>query len=1115
MAQDFQKSSNLSTNKKPMYETSPLKTKTKITVKLIIGMVIGVAVAVGIGAVIFFAELPSLAKKLTESKPVALIFKTADDEVFKKAKDFLEKKETPGYADTDIFIEFNKDRGISLSTEKFAYLANKDRMPDFGAKNIPNLSSDEYNKCQKIKEKISELPLNENYLNYDVGITEEDSFKDNYAYIPSGAYMRPITLGTTNLLNLHNEIFKKNENYSPDLAAYFKTHEVPYFYINIENLAKAKQFSSLSSSDINLCAPEALRWKITEKPLMILYSSGTKAYPLPTAYGKTKISAYFYDKKIGELSVWVDYKGETPEIDFGGAVDMRFLRGKAVSKTFSASEFVDNNNNSLENIKELNLKIKTKADFLRGDVVDIYASNDGGKRWYSAKNNEKAEINEENGEKEKEFNFDFSGNTGSDLKLAFVFTNQKQLSTEERTLTNNEQIYPFKSVNKIGKGDEPKIPSYGEMNIDSLKTLFILKGQHVSISDKCGEGVDRKLTSKYEIQGAEKGVLKYPAQGDFAYLTDSNSTTLNKNTVIADYEGYDQLRWECKWDEEISAIGFKLSQEKSDARVLGVVVLPDDGTTTSFPLGISQVEMKVKGEKEKEEETLQQKSSPPAPTSALPLNPNTSPDISGPDLSGIKPEDPKAKWSDIINWWEDTRKVNPKNNINLTPFKTVLENNPNLIDTLKTLLPLFEIKDVKYEYRGADRIIVKWKTEDAGIKTAVDAEKQDRTEPFELKSLKFKYAQMLNEKKEKAKEGEEIKELPLNLEEKVYYSPKDDLYYTVLESLKGGEYYEKTDKDYVNGSASYVFKVDYLEGDKITRTTSTLPFTTLNRLQTILYLYYRIFGEEENLDFTGNMNPKECKGARCDGATFWYDSGLTFEGIKYAVMHDPLRQEFISRFERTVSEKGSLLGVERLFSTIHDRIYPEDLAKAADQEGLNFWREQIDTKKISWEGAISYFFLSSEYNKNLIVSQGLEKTLASFSYLTTLGRPGVEKDLEWLKQQYGTNSKEMRREILGDFVETENKQTREVTKTFQFKKEPKERIEKIDKEVGRDQALGYLYLGVLGRPIDPDGLKFYKEKMEKEGLTFEQTAQMLFESKEFKKFGEPAFAKEAMGKKLE
>lgn len=1106
---------NLSTNKKPMQMTTPLlKTKTKITAKLIIGMVIAVAVAVGIGAVIFFGVLPP--SELPESKSKTFNFITDNDEEFKEVKDFLDRTMTAAtisYAGTDDFIIFNRQKGISLSTQKFASLANFDYNPPFGTRDPIEFSSD-YKKCQDLKKTINSM-TNINlldYVNYDLGVLETQYFKnskDGYAYIPSGLYMREITLGSLKLSDLHNKIFKKTNGYSPNLVEYFKTSNLPRFSINTNQLATRL---SAKSVDVGLCAREALRWVVDKPLIMILYTSDTVAYPLPTAYGKTKIHAYFYDKEIGQLPVWVDYQGggyngdRDPEIDFGGAVDMRFLQGKAVSKTFSASEFVDENGKQFKNIKELKLKIKTKADVLRGDVVTVYASNNGGEYWYPVKD-VIGQINENGGnEKMTEFSFNFFENIGSELKLAFVFKNQKQLSTEDKIY--GSQIYPFKSKNSIGKGDGPK---FGAMNIDALKTLFIPKYQEFVITDNYKENVNRKVTSKYEIQGQSfsSAVLTYPVKGDYANLTEGYSIGFQDSFKIrANFEGYDQLLWEGEW--------VKLSGA-TDRRVWGVVILPDDGTNMAFPLGIKSVEMTIKGDKE---ETPSQGCGENTPCPAgqtcqnnkcvetSPLNPNTPPDISGPESKDSE------NLSDLVNSWEDKRKVNPKNNINLAPFKTVLENIPNLIDALKTPLPFFEI-DAKHEYRGADRVIVKWKTEDEGIKKAVETEKQNKTEPFELKSLKFKYAQVLNEKKEKAKEGEKVQEIPLNLEEKVYYNPKDDEYYAVLKGLKGGEYYEKTDKDYINGSAAYVFSVTYLEGDKETRSTAVLPFTTLNRLQTILYLYHRIFGEEKNLDITSNMNPKECKGARCDGAIFWYNSGLTFEGIKYAIMHDPLKREFISRFDRTVSEKGSLWGVERLFSTIHDRIYPEDLAKVADLEGMNYWRGQIDSKKISWDGVISYFFLSPEYNKNLIVSQGLEKTLASFSYLTTLGRPGVEKDLEWLKQQYGANSKEMRREILGDFIETKNKQTGEVAKNFQFKKEPKVRIEKIDKEVGRDQALGYLYLGVLSRPIDPDGLKFYKEKMEKEGLTFEQVAQALFESKEFKKFGEPAFAKEAMGEELE
>lgn len=389
----------------------------------------------------------------------------------------------------------------------------------------------------------------------------------------------------------------------------------------------------------------------------------------------------------------------------------------------------------------------------------------------------------------------------------------------------------------------------------------------------------------------------------------------------------------------------------------------------------------------------------------------------------------------------------------VTPLKP-LESSPSTIKTIPsteiiTPLPLPVDPELLIEpqiiHRGSNRVIIKWTVPEA----------------YRDKSLKFKY-------------GEKIENL--NKEAKVYLDKADKKHYVVLRGLKGGELYTKNDEGYKEGRFKYYF-VCQANG----KSSNVAEFKTLNRFQTILYYYNVVFGE--NFDLEANAKPNA--DLRAGGPYFFYNpegkEPLTLPGVKFTMLNDKAFQEFDRRLSETEKAKGIRYAIEILYQTIFDRIYDDDLTKTFDEEGVNYWKAQVertDEKRIDLFGVKFALSTSPEYNKELKTILPATDVNANLAYQIVLKRGAEKSGLEYLKGKY-TLAKDMRKELaLSD--------------------EYTDRLSKIEKEQGRKKAISELYETLYARPADLAGVDWW----DKTGLTLDEIKTKFLESEEFLKIAD-------------
>ncbi len=302
-----------------------------------------------------------------------------------------------------------------------------------------------------------------------------------------------------------------------------------------------------------------------------------------------------------------------------------------------------------------------------------------------------------------------------------------------------------------------------------------------------------------------------------------------------------------------------------------------------------------------------------------------------------------------------------------------------------------------------------------------------------------------------------------------------DMSYVVLTGLNGGENDGYNEEGYENGRGMYNFNVESDDSAEA----STTQFKTLNRKQAILYYYSLIFGD--SFDIEQEYSDEEYSGFRDGGPAFFYNPGselpMTLSGVKFTLLNDRKFEEFDSRLDATFGQEGINYAMKVLYNAVHDRIYPDDLLKIADDEGLDFWKEQVersDNNRMDLSGVKFYISTSEEYiSQEIAEASDPNIAQAEIAYQIVLKRGGDRAGVDSLVANF-TDPKDMRRELVlsGEFTN---------------------RINEIEVSKGKFAAVEELYETILARGADVEGVQWKTDS----GMPIEQIRDELLNSEEF------------------
>lgn len=329
--------------------------------------------------------------------------------------------------------------------------------------------------------------------------------------------------------------------------------------------------------------------------------------------------------------------------------------------------------------------------------------------------------------------------------------------------------------------------------------------------------------------------------------------------------------------------------------------------------------------------------------------------------------------------------------------------------------------DPNITYRGQNRIILSWQ-----------ADKK-------LDQDKYSFNYGLNQNVKKTSQ--------------VYFNDQNNRYYVVLEKLKGGKFSEKNNKNFQNGRAKYYYQVNY-DNQK----TDLNKFKTLNRFQTILYYYSLIFSKKYDLAKYEKPDQNLDNG----GPYFYYrpenEKPNSLPGIKFAILNDKKFQEYDQKIESIKYKKGQEEAVKADYQIILDRIYPNNLDKKYDQDGVNYWLDQLnrkDDQKIDFDGLKFMLSISPEYRQELFGQKSGPEVFANLAYQIVLKRSGDKQGIKYLKENY-SQFKDMR-QALAQSAEYE------------------QRINEIEAVQGREASVSELYETLFARAPDLAGVRYYTQ----------------------------------------
>lgn len=316
------------------------------------------------------------------------------------------------------------------------------------------------------------------------------------------------------------------------------------------------------------------------------------------------------------------------------------------------------------------------------------------------------------------------------------------------------------------------------------------------------------------------------------------------------------------------------------------------------------------------------------------------------------------------------------------------------------------LQNPKITFRGEGRVIINWKS---------DQEKLTESPSF----LFGASADNLNKKAI------------------VYYDQKAKKFYAILWNLKEGN--------------SYYFKL----------TTSNAfsdvqKFNAPTRFQNILYLYNTILGAD--LDLSKYVQAD--KTVRGGGPYYYWQSTLSYNEIKLSLLFDTQYREFDKRLAKSAVKQGTKKQIERLYRVIYDKIYPNNLAKIADEKLVNSYLKKVnrkDSKKITLTG-VKFSLAKKFFEKNVLKSYEKNKRPAASAYFLVLHRQDA-MGIEYLAKKYGKNNKAMRRELIEG-------------------KEFMSKLNMIEQKYGQEVAIEEIYEAFNAKPITAEKLaKFAAEKL--------------------------------------
>lgn len=285
-----------------------------------------------------------------------------------------------------------------------------------------------------------------------------------------------------------------------------------------------------------------------------------------------------------------------------------------------------------------------------------------------------------------------------------------------------------------------------------------------------------------------------------------------------------------------------------------------------------------------------------------------------------------------------------------------------------------------------------------------------------------------------------------------HYDKTKDLYYVVLENLQGGQLSDKNDAGFINGRKPYYFQVSLSD-----KSSNVSELKTLNRFQTILYYYNLVLGDTFDLE----KYEQPDSSLRAGGPTFFYkpegQEPLSLKGVQFTLLNDRKFAEFDKRLQATDKKIGNKKTIEMLYRKIHDRIYADNLQKFFDQNGANYWLEQVernDNKRIDILGAKFAISASPESVGDIkaMPADAQKKAQADLAYEIVLKRGGDQTGIASLTKL--SNAKEMRQKLA-------------------MSEEYDNRLASIEKSSGRKAAIVELYETLYARAADVDGVNYW------------------------------------------
>lgn len=1138
--------SKLNKKSMPNPNSSPTQTKIKSKAKSIIGIILGVTILVGVGGILYFSgvikppkegfysiNLSSAFSKLDEKASDPYVYYGREPVGFRlDTERFASQVDKAGHS---YFAPFSHPQGTF--PPKLLKLENEFFKID--TSNIFLSSSSDSKNEDRLEEKtISFENPEKNKIYTKIGINLKPAFFKKM----EEQMKKQGKLEIEGIIKDIKDI--KDENKKKEIEAWLKMAKGQIDEGFFQNKEKKEELEQAKKNGMTFYAPleniisnSLIEVRYQYDPRYFIIRKG-QIYPLhPTPKEGVSLRAKISDSlETGEIKVHIPQEGfgEFKAEEFKnnktkfGVYPAGFLIGKAQSNPILHNEI----NKILEKnyITKAELKVTTLHHKEGKGEMQIYLSPDGGQTWISPEEwdqpkitlKETKQIKQNYIRQENVFHYKFNKeNQPTDLRMIVVAQNITETGVENNKNEAWEKALKEKAFDTLGFLEVSKVKGnkLGEEKFVPQATLFLLpnKEEKLKINGSSLSGFN--LISKYgnqanlKIQGdkiktgstpfytqisfikkEEKPNIQIPfSGGNLDSIKNSIKNIKNQTTELIDQN--ELILDKSKTGEGITdpaPIEQKISSLEKEVIELKRS-LPEGGSVsqkvTELQNQVNDLKDKFTDRKSLDRETLdilnninqtidslnsllqkQEQESKIRSQKSSPISFNLIPQAKAADgdiqsLKNIPLERtlPGPGFSTIENLVPSSSIFSAVVLPNSTPILSKAEISFETEE--RPTPPPEESLDIHPSiwYRGAHRVVLKWNFI-SGVSNNLDPGK-----------VNFKYG----ESKDSIDKGA-----------KVYKDKKDGKYYVVLRQLKGGQWSDKNDEGFQNGRFPYYYQVSAAD-----KKTEVKMFRTLNRMQTIGYLYTLVHNRdylkdqsEENLkkwetpdsEFAG----KKVKDLEKGGPGFFYKpkdkEPLTLPGIKFTMVNDRLMQEFDKRLLGIEKDQGIKKAVSELYRVIHDRIYDDDLGKFYDQKGLEYWISRTDPKVVG-KDAIDIFgvkfalSVSKEYQEKLFFDIGMAEAKPELAYQIVLKRGADQKGAKYLAAHF-TFAKEMRKHLAES-------------------KEYEDRLKEIEKKFGRKAAISEMYETLYARAPDIKGVEYW----DKTGLPLDILKQKFLTSEEFTK----------------